>query len=52
MSMLLSVASKRRHETKKTWGAYHLTEKSGWGVESLMVSDLQVYRKITTSVTV
>ena len=24
-------------------GAYHLTEKSGWGVESIMVSDLPVY---------
>ena len=27
-------------------GAYHLTEKSGWGVESIMVSDLPVYRRI------
>ena len=38
-----------------TWvtrGAYHLTEKSGWGVESIMVSDLPVYRRIATSVTV
>ena len=25
--------------------AYHLTEKSGWGVESMMVSDLPVYRR-------
>ena len=33
-------------------GAYHLTEKSGWGVESIMVSDLPVYRRIATSVTV
>ena len=33
-------------------GAYHLTEKSGWGVESIMVSDLQVYRRNATSVTV
>ena len=24
-------------------GAYHLTEKSGWGMESIMVSDLPVY---------
>ena len=30
-------------------GAYHLTEKSGWGVESIMVSDLPVYRSIATS---
>ena len=29
-------------------GAYHLTEKSGWGVESIMVSDLPVYRSIAT----
>ena len=36
----------------KTRGAYHLTEKSGWGVESIMVSDLPVYRRIATSVTV
>ena len=34
------------------WGAYHLTEKSGWGVESLMVSNLPVYRRNATSVTV
>ena len=33
-------------------GAYHLTEKSGWGVESKMVSDLPVYRRNATSVTV
>ena len=33
-------------------GAYHLTEKFGWGVESIMVSDLPVYRRIATSVTV
>ena len=36
----------------KTLGAYHLTEKSGWGVESIMVSDLPVYRRNATSVTV
>ena len=30
-------------------GAYHLTEKSGWGVESIMVSDLPVYRRIAIS---
>jgi len=34
------------------WGAYHLTEKSGWGVESIMVSDLPVYHRNATSVTV
>ena len=34
------------------WGAYHLTEKSGWGVESIMVSDLPVYRRNATFVTV
>ena len=33
-------------------GAYHLTEKSGRGVESIMVSDLPVYRRNATSVTV
>ena len=32
-------------------GAYNLTEKSGWGVESIMVSDLPVYRRNATSVT-
>ena len=26
-------------------GAYHLTEKSGSGVESIMVSNLPVYRR-------
>ena len=36
----------------ETRGAYHLTEKSGWGVERKMVSNLPVYRIITTSVTV
>ena len=35
-----------------SWGAYHLTEESGWGVESIMVSDLPVYRRVATSVTV
>ena len=29
-------------------GAYHLTEKCGWGAESIMVSDLPVYRRIAT----
>ena len=24
---------------RKSGGAYHLTEESGWGVESIMVSD-------------
>ena len=33
-------------------GAYHLTEKSVRGVESIMVSDIPVYRRIATSVTV
>ena len=32
--------------------AYHLTEESGWGVESIMVSDLTVYRRVATSVKV
>ena len=36
----------------ETFGAYHLTEKSGWGVESIMVSDLPVYGRIATFVTV
>jgi len=40
---------KQRPETQRT---YHLTEKSGWGVESIMVSDLPVYRRNATSVTV
>ena len=31
-------------------GAYHLTEKSSWGVESIMVSDLPVYRRNATSI--
>ena len=35
-----------------TKGAYHLTEKSGWGVENIMVSDLPVCRRNATSVTV
>ena len=34
------------------WGAYHLTEKSGCGVESIMVSDLPVYRGNAIFVTV
>ena len=33
-------------------GAYHLTEKSGWSVKSIMVSDLPIYRRNATSVTV
>ena len=32
--------------------ADHLTEKSGWGVESIMVSYLLVCRRGATSVTV
>ena len=41
-------------EILKRWsrGAYHLTEKAGWGVESIVVSDLPVYRRNATSVTV
>ena len=35
-----------------SWGAYHLTEESGWGVENIMVSDLPVYRRVATAVTV
>ena len=35
-----------------SWGACHLTEESGWGVESIMVSDLPVYRRVATSVKV
>ena len=34
----------------ETSGAYYLTEKSGWGVESITVSDLPVYCRIATSV--
>ena len=33
-------------------GAYHLTEKCVWGVESIMVSDLPVYSWNATSVSV
>ena len=33
-------------------GAYHLTEKSGWSVKSIMVRDLPIYRRNATSVTV
>ena len=29
-------------EKIKTWSAYHLTEKSGWSVKSIMVSDLPI----------
>ena len=36
----------------KSGGAYHLTEKTGWGVESIMVSDWPVYCRIVTSVAV
>ena len=39
-------------QVPETWGAYHLTEKSGWGVKSIMVSDLPVYCRNATSVTV
>ena len=35
-----------------TRGDYHLKEKSGWVVESMMVSDLPIYRTIATSVAV
>ena len=41
-----------QQENLPVQGAYHLTEKSSWGVESIMVSDLPVYRRIATSVTV
>ena len=39
-------------KNKERRGAYHLAEKSGWGVESIIVSDLPVYCRIATSVTV
>ena len=29
-----------------SWGAYHLTEESGWGVESIMVSECDWNREI------
>ena len=38
------------HEESRV--AYHLTEKSVRGVESIMVWDIPVYRRIATSVTV
>ena len=44
------VLSKR--SAKMIEGAYHLAEKSGWGVKSIMVSDLPIYRRNATSVTV
>ena len=34
------------------WGTYYLTEKSSWGVKSIMVSVLPVYRRNATSITV
>ena len=34
------------------WGAYYLTEKSSWGVKSVMVSVLPVYRRNATSITI
>ena len=41
-------------KTAFTKGSYHLTEKKGWGVESIiiLVSDLLGYRRSATSVTV
>ena len=39
-------------KNKERRGAYHLAETSGWGVESIIVSDLPVYRRIAISVTV
>ena len=39
-------------KNKERRGAYLLAEKSGWGVESIIVSDLPVYRRIAISVTV
>ena len=37
-------------KNKETRGAYYLTEKSGWGIQSIMISDLPVYRRIATSI--
>ena len=37
-------------KNKETRSAYHLTEKSGWGVQSIMISDLPVYRRIASSI--
>ena len=34
------------------WGAYNLTEKSSWGVRSMMVHNLPAYCRIATSVTI
>ena len=41
----------RTSRSAKSWGAYILTEESGWGVESIMVSDWPVYCRIAISVT-
>ena len=46
------MARRTRFQRPSFEGAYHLTEKSGWGIESIMVSDLPVYRRNATSVTV
>ena len=43
---------KMKVKNKERRGAYLLAEKSGWGVESIIVSDLPVYRRIAISVTV
>ena len=45
-------AGKMEVKNKERRRACHLAEKSGWGVESIIVSDLPVYRRIAISVTV
>ena len=44
--------SKTVHHRELSMGAYYLKEKSSWGVESITLSHLPVYRRIATSVTV
>ena len=39
-------------DNRNTRCAYHLTEKSDWGAKSITVSNLPVYCRIATSVTV
>ena len=50
--IFFKTAGKMKVKNKERRRAYHLAEKSGWGVESIIVSDLPVYCRIATSVTV
>ena len=46
------IKKERKSNHLKTWGAYHLTEKSVRLVESIIISNIPVYRRIAISVTV